>query len=77
MKKYGTSHLYQVIELNVTNNGRNKQYLLSDVMYQEELASWYDFLVKNISSKSIHEETTGIFIWGSFYKTTGFKYTDS
>lgn len=36
MKKYGTSHLYRVTELTVTNNGRNKQYLLSDVMYQEE-----------------------------------------
>lgn len=37
MKKYGTSHLNKgVTELIVTNNGRNKQYLLSDVMYQEE-----------------------------------------
>ena len=75
--KYGTSNLSQVIELNVTNNRRNKQYFLSDVMYQEELTSWYNILVKNISSKSIHEETTEIVTWGSFYKTTGFNFTDS
>lgn len=58
VKKSGIPHLHQVTEPNVPNNGRNKQYLPSEVIPRTNIASCQKYLIWIYSWGNNQEDST-------------------